>query len=141
MNQLKLDSEAVASPQPGKTTAEVSIRDFDIIKPISRGSYGSVFLAQKKTTKAVYAIKLLKKSEMRTKNQREHVRSERNALALADNPFVVKMFFSFQSKVNRSFNIHLTVLTNLLSSEKLIHGYGILKWRGLFRFVARINLF
>lgn len=38
---------------------------------------------------------------MRTKNQRDHVRSERNALALADNPFVVKMYYSFQSKVSK----------------------------------------
>lgn len=81
---------------------EITISDFEIIKPISRGSYGSVFLAQKKATKDVFAIKLLKKSEMRTKNQRDHVRSERNALALADNPFVVKMYYSFQSKVSNN---------------------------------------
>ena len=65
----------------------------------------SVFLARKKATGDVFAIKLLKKSEMRTKNQKDHVRNERNVLAFADNPFVVKMYYSFQSEVLFSFFI------------------------------------
>jgi hypothetical protein len=34
-----------------------SIKDFDIIKPISKGAFGSVFLAKKRTTGDYYAIK------------------------------------------------------------------------------------
>lgn len=41
---------------------------------------------------------------MRTKNEIDHVRNERNVLAMADNPFVVKMYYSFQSKVPRFFD-------------------------------------
>jgi serine/threonine protein kinase len=67
-------------------------------------SFRSVFLARKKATGDVYAIKLLKKSEMKSKNQLEHVRNERNVLAMADNPFVVKMYYSFQSDVSQSRN-------------------------------------
>lgn len=46
-----------------------SIRDFDIIKPISRGSFGSVLLASKKTTGDIYAIKVVKKKSLIEKNQ------------------------------------------------------------------------
>jgi serine/threonine protein kinase len=50
-----------------------SIHDFEILKPISKGAYGRVFLAQKKTTKDVYAIKVLKREEMLTSQQRDNI--------------------------------------------------------------------
>lgn len=46
-----------------------SIHDFDIIKPISRGSFGSVLLGRKKSTGDIYAIKVVKKSSLIEKNQ------------------------------------------------------------------------
>mmetsp|Transcript_23439 Transcript_23439/g.58647 ORF Transcript_23439/g.58647 Transcript_23439/m.58647 type:complete len:1390 (+) Transcript_23439:321-4490(+) len=73
------------------------ITDFDIIKPISRGSFGAVVLGRKRTTGDVYAIKILKKKEMFRKNQEKYVQNERNILAMAHNPFVVKLYYSFQS--------------------------------------------
>lgn len=36
-----------------------SIDDFEIIKPISKGAYGKVFLARKRTTGDLFAIKVL----------------------------------------------------------------------------------
>ncbi|RHY08408.1 hypothetical protein DYB25_009115, partial [Aphanomyces astaci] len=43
--------------------------DFDIIKPISKGAYGKVYLAKKKTTGDQYAIKVLAKEHVLRKNQ------------------------------------------------------------------------
>lgn len=37
-----------------------SIDDFEIIKPISRGAFGRVFLAKKRTTGDLFAIKVYK---------------------------------------------------------------------------------
>lgn len=34
------------------------INDFEIIKPISKGAYGKVFLARKRTTGDLFAIKV-----------------------------------------------------------------------------------
>lgn len=82
----------------GKKSSKHSISDFDIVKPISRGAYGAVFLAQKKTTGDIYAIKTLKKQETILKNQAKFVDNERNILTLTDNPFVVKLFYTFQSQ-------------------------------------------
>jgi len=45
-------------------------------------------------------MKVMKKSEMLKKNQVAHIRSERDVLALADNPWVVKLHFSFQDEKN-----------------------------------------
>ncbi|EIW72823.1 hypothetical protein TREMEDRAFT_25150 [Tremella mesenterica DSM 1558] len=76
-----------------------SIKDFEVIKPISRGAFGHVYLAKKKTTGDYYAIKALKKSDMIAKNQITNVKAERTILMnQATSPYVVKLFFSFQSK-------------------------------------------
>ncbi|XP_050666259.1 serine/threonine-protein kinase greatwall isoform X6 [Leptidea sinapis] len=74
------------------------ITDFTIIKPISRGAFGKVFLAQKKNNpEQVYAIKVMKKSDMINKNMVAQVVTERNALALSRSPFCVHLFYSLQS--------------------------------------------
>ncbi|KXS15838.1 Pkinase-domain-containing protein [Gonapodya prolifera JEL478] len=82
------------------TRAQPSIKDYDVVKPISKGAYGAVFLAKKKSTGDYYAIKVLKKQDMIQKNQVSNVKAERLILTQLDSPFVVKLFYSFQSKEN-----------------------------------------
>ncbi|EPQ26593.1 uncharacterized protein PFL1_05914 [Pseudozyma flocculosa PF-1] len=83
---------------PSSKPTASSIKDFDIIKPISKGAFGSVFLAKKRTTGDYYAIKVLKKSDMIAKNQITNVKAERMILMTQNqSPFVVKLFFTFQS--------------------------------------------
>ncbi|MFW6237477.1 MAG: protein kinase domain-containing protein, partial [Desulfosudaceae bacterium] len=43
------------------------------------------------------AIKIMPKAEMVRKNQVQHILAERDIMARADNPFVVKMYYAFQS--------------------------------------------
>lgn len=50
------------------TDRKVTIEDFEIIKAIRQGAFGSVFLAKKKSTGDVYAIKEMKKAEVIKKN-------------------------------------------------------------------------
>jgi len=88
-------------PQPTPLTRPTppSIKDFDFIKPISKGAFGSVFLAKKRATGDYFAIKVLKKSDMVAKNQVTNVKAERMILMnQTDSPFVVRLYFSFQSK-------------------------------------------
>lgn len=86
---------------PISRTSPTSIKDFDIIKPISKGAFGSVFLAKKKATGDYYAIKVLKKADMIAKNQITNVKAERMILMKqAESPFVAKLYFTFQSKEN-----------------------------------------
>ena len=93
-------SPRVATSGLARTTPS-SIKDFDIIKPISKGAFGSVFLAKKKVTGDYYAIKVLRKADMISKNQITNVKAERMILMKqAESPFVVKLFYTFQSKDN-----------------------------------------
>ncbi|POM66726.1 AGC/MAST/MAST protein kinase, partial [Phytophthora palmivora] len=50
-------------------TYRVSIRDFHIVKPISKGAFGKVYLSRKKTTGDQYAIKVLAKEHLLRKKQ------------------------------------------------------------------------
>lgn len=90
-----------SSVAPLSRSAATSIKDFEIIKPISKGAFGSVFLAKKKATGAYYAIKVLKKADMIAKNQITNVKAERMILMKqSDSPFVAKLYYTFQSKDN-----------------------------------------
>lgn len=48
-----------ASPINPCSKDRTSIEDFEIIKPISRGAFGRVFLARKRATGDLFAIKVL----------------------------------------------------------------------------------
>ncbi|XP_025199624.1 serine/threonine-protein kinase greatwall [Melanaphis sacchari] len=81
-----------------KETKHPEISDFNVIKPISRGAYGKVYLGHKKNNlEQMYAIKVMKKTDMINKNMITQVVNERNALALANSPFCVKLFYSLQT--------------------------------------------
>ena len=57
-------------------------------------------LVQKIDTGHVYAMKILRKTDMVAKEQLAHVRAERDILVEADHTWVVKMYYSFQDPIN-----------------------------------------
>ncbi|KAM3248092.1 putative serine/threonine protein kinase IRE [Capsicum annuum] len=89
-----------ASPINTLSKDRTSIEDFEIIKPISRGAFGRVFLARKRATGDLFAIKVLKKADMIRKNSVESILAERDILISVRNPFVVRFFYSFTCRDN-----------------------------------------
>lgn len=53
-------SSSASTPVHSSHKERTSIDDFEIIKPISRGAFGKVFLARKRTTGDLFAIKVNK---------------------------------------------------------------------------------
>ncbi|KAL3176795.1 hypothetical protein MRX96_039634 [Rhipicephalus microplus] len=99
-----------------------SIDDFVVLKPISRGAFGKVYLAQKKGSEGqFFAIKSVKKSEMVHKNMVDQVLAERNALAVSRSPFVVHLFYCLQTPTS----VHL-VMEYMIGGDvkSLLHAYG-----------------
>ncbi|CAH8525237.1 unnamed protein product [Schistosoma haematobium] len=80
--------------------ARLTVDDFLPLKIIGKGAFGEVRLVQKQDNGYIYAMKILHKADMLQKDQVAHVRAERDILVKADNPWVVKMFYSFQDSVN-----------------------------------------
>jgi Protein kinase domain len=77
---------------------ELGLADFVFVKPIKGGAFGEVFLARHLKTGEYFAVKVLKKSHLSLKNQRDRVSSEQAILAQTANPWIVKMFYSFENK-------------------------------------------
>ncbi|XAR64039.1 Non-specific serine/threonine protein kinase [Bertholletia excelsa] len=75
---------------------KVGVDDFEQLTVIGKGAFGEVRLCRAKSTGEVFAMKKLKKSEMLSRGQVEHVRSERNLLVEVDSRCIVKLFYSFQ---------------------------------------------
>ena len=85
--------------QPPQRAQPPSIKDFEIIKPISKGAFGSVYLSKKKLTGEYFAIKVLRKSDMVAKNQVTNVKAERAIMMWqGESDFVAKLYWTFSSK-------------------------------------------
>jgi serine/threonine-protein kinase RIM15 len=92
-------SPLLVSTTPASKPSGGGIRDYEVIKPISKGAFGSVFLAKRKLTGDYVAIKCLKKRDMIAKNQILNVKSERAVMMKqSDSPYVAQLYSSFQSK-------------------------------------------
>lgn len=82
---------------PAKSLSLGGIKDYEVVKPISKGAFGLVFLAKKKTTGDYVAIKCLKKTDMIAKNQILNVKLERAVLMRqANSPYVTQLYGTFQ---------------------------------------------
>ena len=60
--------------------SKLTPNDFCTISLIGKGSYGKVLLVKKNDDNTIYAMKILKKDQMKKKNQIEHVKTERRIL-------------------------------------------------------------
>uniref|UniRef100_A0A8D0DXZ5 non-specific serine/threonine protein kinase n=1 Tax=Salvator merianae TaxID=96440 RepID=A0A8D0DXZ5_SALMN len=84
-----------ATVQVKKTPSE---EEFETIKLISNGAYGAVFLVRHRTTRQRFAVKKINKQNLILRNQIQQAFVERDILTFAENPFVVSMFCSFETK-------------------------------------------
>ncbi|XP_045510737.1 rho-associated protein kinase 2 [Colias croceus] len=70
--------------------------DFDLIKVIGRGAFGEVQLVRHKSTRLVYAMKLLSKVEMIKRSDSTFFWEERHIMAHANSEWILKLHFAFQ---------------------------------------------
>ena len=95
--KAKQHGEGQEEPAPAR---QAGIADFETVKPISKGAFGVVYLCRHKEDGKLYAVKVLKKADIRRKNQFKYVKAERAIMATVDCPFVVKLICSFQTRAN-----------------------------------------
>jgi serum/glucocorticoid-regulated kinase 2 len=77
----------------------VGINSFSTVSVIGKGSYAKVILVKKKDNQKYYAMKVIKKINITKKKQESHILTERNILVkFSKHPFLVRMYYSFQSK-------------------------------------------
>ncbi|KAL7667894.1 hypothetical protein ACOME3_008621 [Neoechinorhynchus agilis] len=104
---MKLEEESMSSSTTVRPVDEFadcpSLNDFEILKPISKGAFGIVYLCQRKSrnhsnrARNVYAMKVMNKKDILDKNQMRDVYEERKILSAVQCPFIVSFYCFVQS--------------------------------------------
>lgn len=83
-----------------RLTKQANISDFIFLKRISSGAFARVFLARKKKTGDIYAIKVIPKSSLTLKNQVKRIMAEKDILLQFSNPNIVSFYYSIIGEHN-----------------------------------------
>jgi cell cycle protein kinase DBF2 len=70
--------------------------DFQILTQVGQGGYGQVYLAQKKDTREVCALKVMSKKLLFKLDEIRHVLTERDILTSANSDWLVRLLYAFQ---------------------------------------------
>ena len=84
----------------GITDAEkLSVDDFELLQVLGKGSFGKVYLVRELSSKEIYAMKVLKKQDVKKRKQVEHTNTERRIMGGLgmDHPFIVTLRYAFQN--------------------------------------------
>lgn len=97
--------DPIASPtgvghaSQGTTPGQYSLDDFELIRVIGRGSYAKVLMVELKSTKRIYAMKIIKKSLVNDDEDIDWIQTEKHVFETASNfPFLVGLHSCFQSE-------------------------------------------
>ena len=76
---------------------KVGPEDFLCIGLLGQGSFGEVYLVNKKNSDEYYAMKVLDKRKIAQQNIFKYAMTERNVLSIINFPFIVKLNYAFQT--------------------------------------------
>ncbi|XP_050954792.1 serine/threonine-protein kinase greatwall isoform X2 [Labeo rohita] len=132
-----MEAHGLSSEGSNNAVKAPSIEDFVLVKPISRGAFGKVYLARKKCNSKLYAIKVVKKADMVDKNMTDQMKAERDALALSKSPFIVHLFYSLQTATK----VYL-VMEYLIGGDvkSLLHIYGYFDEDMSLKYISEVAL-
>ncbi|CAD8177420.1 unnamed protein product [Paramecium pentaurelia] len=87
-------SQALQDTDGGK----ISLREFLSQGEIGRGQFGKVLKVRMKNNQREYAMKVIKKQDIINYGLVEHTMLEKNVLEYSNNPFVIRLQYSFQTE-------------------------------------------
>ena len=100
----KLPPEIDVIWEGGKFVAaeEVSYNfpDFELKDVVGQGAFGIVRIAEHKDSKKMYAIKIMKKTDIIELGQQRNVFNEKEILFDCEHPFILKLYKTFQDEKN-----------------------------------------
>ncbi|PWN47358.1 kinase-like protein [Violaceomyces palustris] len=79
-----------------KRRTRLRLAQFHIITQVGQGGYGEVFLARKRDTGEVCALKKLRKRVLVKMDEVRHVLTERDILTATRTPWLVRLLYAFQ---------------------------------------------
>ncbi|KAJ3170832.1 hypothetical protein HDU87_008717 [Geranomyces variabilis] len=79
----------------------INTADFEIMKTLATGAVGKVCLVKHKSTKKLYAMKILKKVDLLTRQEAQYFMEERDALVFAkESSWITTLYAAFQDEEN-----------------------------------------
>jgi serine/threonine protein kinase len=69
---------------------DITLSGFEFIRRISSGAFARIYLARRKATEDIVAVKVIKRSLVNYKNQLQKVVLERDILLKLNGPFIVR---------------------------------------------------
>jgi len=96
--EKKKDHEKKEEKEKPVKIHKATRKDFQKLKFIGRGDVADVFLVKHRKSGKVYAMKVLVKSQMIARNKVKRALTEREILATANHPFIMTLYYSFQTK-------------------------------------------
>uniref|UniRef100_A0AAR2L2L1 non-specific serine/threonine protein kinase n=1 Tax=Pygocentrus nattereri TaxID=42514 RepID=A0AAR2L2L1_PYGNA len=128
VNLDSYDSEGPHTPETDDSAEAMKPpceSDFQTIKLISNGAYGAVYLVRHRETRQRFAMKKINKQNLILRNQIQQAFVERDILTFAENPFVVSMFCSFETRR------HLCMVMEYVEGKNHKHAHACFSGKAL----------
>ena len=79
---------------------KLRLAQFHIITQVGQGGYGEVFLARKRDSGELCALKRLRKRVLVKMDEVRHVLTERDILTATRSPWLVRLLYAFQDETH-----------------------------------------
>jgi len=96
-NISKIKEEELKANMKKTSIKKVSIKDFELLQALGKGSFGDVYAARYKGTGKVYAMKVLSKRVYMAQDLLKYAKAERDVLCTVKSDFIAKLDFAFQT--------------------------------------------
>ncbi|CAI2384367.1 unnamed protein product [Moneuplotes crassus] len=97
----------------------ICLNDFILEKVIGKGGFSKVFLVRKKSSGFMYAMKVLDKNMATDQRKLKQIENERKIMQITNHPFIVKLYWAFQTYTTLNFVMDLCVGGELFYQLKL----------------------
>lgn len=85
----------------------LNINDFVVKHKIGEGSFGKVYVVQRKSDSNLFALKVVSKERLLSEKIRlKDVFTEKEVMMKANHPFIVQLYFTFQDEKNLYYGMH-----------------------------------
>jgi len=102
---------------------KTKLEEFQNLGVLGIGSFGRVSLVKDPSTGLTYSLKSVKKKRVVETGQQEHMKNEREIMALMDSPFIVKLFATYKDRISVYF-----LMEAVLGGEL----FTVLRWNNKF---------
>lgn len=101
-SQVEVSVQNAVTPskdfEPTEGSRQYNLDDFDLLRVIGRGSYAKVLMVELRSTKRIYAMKVIKKELVTEDEDIDWVQTEKHVFETASNyPFLVGLHSCFQT--------------------------------------------